>query len=193
MNPVHAIGAGWSRTVRELGWSDFPHLRMLDEEARRTIELAGLVVALRPPGSFEAMCVVSMREKVLFGIDAPEGGILAGYLAASLTDDWLHVEEVAVGLQRRRQGLGTALMMHAIEVSRRRRLIGCSLTTDRFLPFNYDFYRTLGFTECTSPNQPPHLKRRVAFEEGIFECTGRRVAMVLWNEQRAPAMNEANG
>ena len=168
--------------VRELEGRDFPRLKELDDEVIQPLIIAGIVAAGRPPGSFEDMCSASMREHLLFGLERQKGEKLAGYVAATLVDDWAYVEEVAVELRFRRQGLGKALMMRVIEQSRQLRLIGCSLTTDGYLLQNGEFFHSVGFRTCALPDQPPHLRQRFAVEKGIFAHPQLRVAMVLRNE-----------
>ena len=101
-----------------------------------------------------------------------------GFLAAEVWEAGLMITELDVERRLQGQGIGRALMEHALARARRRGLWGAMLTTDRLAPFNRRFYETLGFVACTD-DVLATLRAVLAREVKLGLAPERRVAMVL--------------
>jgi GNAT superfamily N-acetyltransferase len=100
---------------------------------------------------------------------------LVGSLVAEVTQDALHLWELAVRFSYQRQGVGRRLAQTAVAAAIARRLPAVTLTTFRGVVFNAPFYRTLGFA---SLDRPPSRLRAILQAE--TECGLRdRCAMRL--------------
>jgi ribosomal protein S18 acetylase RimI-like enzyme len=120
--------------------------------------------------------------RLLWGVrsDAENGDDgLRGYLAGSVRDSFLHLEEISVDRRCRRRRLGTALVRTLQDASIERAMRGVTLTTDRVLPSNIDFFRGLGFVPTDASYGPDHLRRAMTAERKVFADPSRRVPM-LW-------------
>jgi GNAT superfamily N-acetyltransferase len=92
------------------------------------------------------------------------GGALAGLLIAHEQGDAFYIAEVAVHGAHQKQGIGRALMAHAIAEARRRGLSAVTLTTFSNVAFNRPFYESLGFRVL--PDPPPALQAHIDEENG---------------------------
>lgn len=102
-----------------------------------------------------------------------------GFLAGVERDGTLYINEVDVARAWQRRGVGRRLMATAIETARASRLLGATLTTDRFIPFNAPFYARLGFVEIEESDLLPLLRQTLAQEVAHGMGADRRVAMIL--------------
>ena len=59
-----------------------------------------------------------------------------GFLAATLVDDMLHIQELSVMFEHQEKGVGRGLMNIAIENAKDRGYEAINLTTDRAIPWN---------------------------------------------------------
>jgi GNAT superfamily N-acetyltransferase len=83
---------------------------------------------------------------------AEHSGVLAGFAAASVVPDALHVQELAVARPHQRNGLGTRLMQAVIDAARAGGLPAVTLTTFSDVIFNAPFYEGMGFSVVRSPS-----------------------------------------
>jgi ribosomal protein S18 acetylase RimI-like enzyme len=92
-----------------------------------------------------------------------------GFALCSLVDGQLHLLELSVARSHQRRGLGTALLLQAIEHARARGDAAVTLTTFRDVPWNAPFYRRHGFVELDTGRLSPELARIVGEEaaEGL--------------------------
>ena len=120
----------------------------------------------------------SLEDELLF-VAADSGNEPIAFLAGKERDGMLYVEEVDVARAWQRRGVGRRLMATAIETARASRLIGVTLTTDRFVPFNAPFYAKLGFVEIADDDLVPQLRQTLEREASIGTGGDRRVAMIL--------------
>jgi GNAT superfamily N-acetyltransferase len=105
--------------------------------------------------------------------------IPVGYGGGYVTEGWLHSGEVDVHPSWQRKGIGRQIMGALLAEGRPGKLIGASLTTDRFAPFNAPFYTSLGFQAVEGDACPEGLSAILAAEEAKGLDPRRRVAMTL--------------
>jgi GNAT superfamily N-acetyltransferase len=85
---------------------------------------------------------------------AEEGGVMLGGLAATIVQQWLHVDLLAVRAEARGRGVGRRLMAEAEALARGRGLVGVYLDTYGFQA--PEFYPRLGYSVFGRlPDQPP--------------------------------------
>lgn len=121
---------------------------------------------------------ISLSEALLFVATDPDDRPV-GFLAAAERDGGLYVGEIDVLRRWQRRGIGRSLMSAGISEARARHLWGAMLTTDRFVPFNYPFYASLGFREVARDAMPPSLEQVLADELARGKEAARRLGMVL--------------
>lgn len=89
---------------------------------------------------------------------AEEGGELIGGLAATINNQWMHIDLLAVRRSARRRGIGSRLLADAEAEARQRRLIGIWLDSHGFQA--PEFYRRFGFSVFgTMAEHPPGFTR----------------------------------
>lgn len=103
-----------------------------------------------------------------------DAGRLVAFLAATVTGDRLHVDEVDVDQAAQGRGIGRRLMAYAIDWARHAGLAHVSLTTFRGVPWNGPFYASLGFVEDDTLAELQAILRAEA-SKGLTD----RCAMVL--------------
>ncbi|SCC57371.1 GNAT family N-acetyltransferase [Kosakonia oryziphila] len=153
--------------------------------ALRTIELASFET-LRGTGAVTGAPVAASlddfnrlsEEGILFAAFTAEE-IPVGFAGAYITDNWLHIAEADVHPNWQRQGIGRRLINALLAEGKARGLIGASLTTDRYAPFNAPFYASLGFEILQEEALSPRLKALLAAETSFGLAPLRRVAMQL--------------
>lgn len=90
---------------------------------------------------------------------AEESGEMMGGLAATINNQWMHVDLLAVQPQARGRGIGRKLLAEAETMARARGLSGVWLDTHGFQA--PDYYPRLGYTEFGRiEDQPPGHTRR---------------------------------
>ncbi|WP_077961009.1 GNAT family N-acetyltransferase [Ensifer adhaerens] len=102
-----------------------------------------------------------------------------GFLCAAVTDDALHIWQLAVLSEHQGQGLGRSLMLSAIAHARATSLSSLTLTTFRDLSWNELFYRKLGFVTLDAGDLDPRLAQILANEAAHGLPAARRCAMRL--------------
>lgn len=80
-------------------------------------------------------------------VTGPEGGPPVGFVLVSGRGGTLYLDQVSVHPDYGRQGLGSALVQHVIQLARKRKLKQVTLSTFRDVPWNAPFYKKLGFRE----------------------------------------------
>jgi GNAT superfamily N-acetyltransferase len=71
--------------------------------------------------------------------------LLCGFIAAERFAGELHIHELAVALDRQRQGIGRSLLCVAISTALAQGLEAVTLTTFTRVPWNQPFYARMGF------------------------------------------------
>jgi GNAT superfamily N-acetyltransferase len=100
-----------------------------------------------------------------------------GFLAAGDLDGALFIHELNVEPEHQKRGLGTALLLVAIDHARWRFHPAVALTTDRHISFNAPFYARHGFVALRPADLSPGLKAKLAREAERGLDPARRVAM----------------
>jgi GNAT superfamily N-acetyltransferase len=163
--------------IRRASPRDFEPLRAIELASFETLRAAGAVSGV-PSASGDAELHRYLHDKLLY-VACDHEGAAVGYSGGYVADNFLYIAEVDVLPAWQRKGLGRSLITTLIEDGRRRRLLGATLTTDRFAPFNAPFYERLGFGILEGDAVPPHLRiildRQI--ENGLDPL--RRVAMAL--------------
>nr|WP_296599766.1 GNAT family N-acetyltransferase [Phenylobacterium sp.] len=108
---------------------------------------------------------------------AEADGRLVGYLAASVVQDRLHIDEVDVLRACQGRGLGRRLLQTAADHARTTGLRRLSLTTFRDVPWNAPFYASFGFREWPPENAPPSVRQMLSYEAA--RGLKNRCAMVM--------------
>jgi len=117
---------------------------------------------------------LSLDTGLLWVVEADSGAPIA-FLAARRYEDALYIAEVDVAFEHQRQGLGRALVKHAVEAARSDGLSYVGLTTAKTPLWNAPAYRRMGFVDCKRP--PRWLA--VILEAEIQNGQPDRCAMLL--------------
>lgn len=98
-----------------------------------------------------------LEEQLVFV--AEEAGEMLGGLAATINNQWMHVDLLAIQAQARGRGIGRQLLGEAETMARGRGLVGIWLDTHGFQAPEY--YPRLGYVEFGRiEDQPPgHMRR----------------------------------
>lgn len=89
---------------------------------------------------------------------AEEGGQMLGGLAATINNEWMHIDLLAVRRSVRRRGIGCRLLADAEAEARGRGLVGIWLDSHEFQA--PEFYQRFGFTVFgTMAGHPPGYTR----------------------------------
>lgn len=127
-------------------------------------------------GTLPATALEALHAAGLLWVADLEGREVAGFLAAQVHVDCLHVTEMDVSPAFGRQGLGTRLLAHAAHEARARGLAWLTLTTFEQVPWNAPFYARNGFVRAEDLAAFPHLQRALAHESELG--LQGRIAMV---------------
>ena len=151
-SPDTAAKAG--ATFREARAGDLPAILALlaDDPLGKYREMAlpgeaEIPVAYRT--AFEAISTDSRNQLIVAVVDGAVAGCLQLTFIPGLTyqgGERAQVEGVRVSASVRGQGLGKAMMAHAIALAKARGGVLMQLTTDKRRAEAQDFYRQLGFT-----------------------------------------------
>jgi GNAT superfamily N-acetyltransferase len=99
------------------------------------------------------------------------------FLQVEVVDGCLHIAQVSVARDHARQGIGAALIEHAVQVARREGRPALTLTTFTEVPWNMPYYERLGFAVVAPEDQGPQLAAIVALEAREIPGDHPRVAM----------------
>lgn len=105
-----------------------------------------------------------------------QDGRIAGFICAHTVDDLIYIDQLAVGADFQRLGIGRKLMQHAIGHARAHGK-AIALLTDRKIPWNMPFYASLGFAEWPHPSPGIQAELDEEYADGFDPAT--RVAMLL--------------
>lgn len=157
----------------------FDGIGRLDAEVIQERLQDGMLRSGRSAGMLQSLISAALAQGLLFTLCSQSSPSILGYLAATVRNGWLHIEEVAVDREFRRNGIATALVDLAIKETKNRSLRGVTLITDRFLPENIDFFKTLGFAEFAEcdDNYPVFLRLLAVEDAKYFLDPTRRVIL----------------
>lgn len=105
-----------------------------------------------------------------------EGDGIAGFLCAHAVDDLLYIDQLAVGADFQRRGIGRRLMQHVIAHARKQ-AVALALITDHEIAWNKPFYASLGFAEWPAPSPGVQAELDEEYADGFDPAT--RIAMIL--------------
>lgn len=108
-----------------------------------------------------------------------QDGTLAGFLAAQITGDALHLWELSVRQDRQRMGIGRALLAKAAAFAREQGVGAITLTTFRSVPWNEPMYRRRGYTVLAHEDCDERLRAVLRAEIAAGLPGERRCAMRL--------------
>ena len=104
-------------------------------------------------------------------------GEVVGYLAATISDDRLHIDEVDVLRAYQGRGLGRRLLQTAADHARGAGMKRLTLTTFRDVPWNAPFYASFGFREWAPEEAPASIRQSLTYEAA--KGLQNRCAMVM--------------
>ncbi|MGV1823220.1 GNAT family N-acetyltransferase [Agrobacterium vitis] len=155
----------------------FCNLRNVELGSFETLRAAGAVTGDPAASTDEELQVYLDAGLLLAAFDGTESPV--GYAGGYISEGWLHIGEVDVHPEWQRQGIGRRLINALLNEGRRRHLMGSTLTTDRFAPFNAPFYSSLGFQAIEADACPVRIKDILSAEVAKGLNPLRRVAMML--------------
>lgn len=135
-------------------------------------KIEGVCARLFPPGVVPDELLDEAHPDYMF-IEAQQNGRLAiavkkgepvGFALLQILDGLALLAEVDVLPSHGRRGLGKALVLRVMEMAAREGYGHLYLTTFRHVPWNYPFYRRLGFTLIPEESLPPAMAGLLAEE-----------------------------
>lgn len=105
-----------------------------------------------------------------------EGGVISGFVIAEAVKDELHIWQLAVAYEQQRRKMGSGLMQAMIRKAAGQ-FSAVTLTTFQDVPWNEQFYRTLGFERGKENELSAHLQKALSLERA--RNLPRRCAMRL--------------
>lgn len=163
-------------TIRPARPDELPRLAAIEDAAEELFRGTAMAFVLdmpKPP----VRSVPEFAPGVMIWAATDAADAPLGFIEAERHDDWLHLQELSVHPEAQRQGLGRALVMHALAAARAAGLAWVSLTTDREIAWNGPFYRRMGFAELAPEMQPGWLADMLRHEVEAGFDPKRRVAM----------------
>lgn len=163
--------------MRLARFEELDELTVIEMDAVAVLIEAGVPFPDEPRPLARDQLVACLSEGLLFvAVDDSDRPI--GFLAAEEIDGRLYIAEIDVLRRCQRRGIGRGLIGTALVAARRRGLSAAMLTTDRFVPFNYPFYASLGFQEPGREAMPTALKAILGEEIANGMGADRRAGMV---------------
>ncbi len=165
-------------TIRNARAGELEALRAIEMDAVAALIDAGVPFPGEPhPLSSEQLDTYRADGLLIVAVDTDDAPV--GFVAAEEVGDMLYIAEIDVIRRLHGKGIGRSLMQAAIDAARSRGLSAVVLTTDRFVVFNYPFYRSLGFEESEAENMPAGLRAILDAEVANGMDPERRAGMVL--------------
>lgn len=151
----------------------------IDDDAGQLYAQAGLTVDFPPGHPFlvnERTVWLHCLERGDVTLAVDEAGAPVGFAALELLDGAPYLEQLSVRFTSMRQGIGRALLGHAVSWARPR---GNELwlTTYGHLPWNLPFYEKEGFVVMPPAAWGPQLAARFALEHEHLPAAEHRVVM----------------
>jgi len=127
----------------------------------------------RSPAKYRELIAAGASWVALDGV-----GAAIGFLCAEPIGEALHIWEIGVVLDRQRQGVGRALIAHAVAHARALGLSAVTLTTFRAVPWNAPAYGRAGFVSLSDADLDPRLAALLDAEEAAGLPRATRCAML---------------
>lgn len=109
---------------------------------------------------------------------AKSRGVIVGFLNAEITDNVLHIWQMAVHAESQKMGVGRALVATAKTAAASAGLSALTLTTFRNVAWNEQFYTSCGFKTLTSKSLGQRLKDILDAEARAGLPRDQRCAMI---------------
>ncbi|MFP3546230.1 GNAT family N-acetyltransferase [Rhizobium sp. SIMBA_035] len=165
-------------TIRNARAGELEALRAIEMDAVAALIDAGVPFSGEPhPLSSEQLAAYLADGLLIVAAGAEDTPV--GFVAAEEIGRMLYIAEVDVLRRLQGRGIGRLLIQAAIDAARSRGLSAVALTTDRFVVFNYPFYRSLGFVEPEAGHMPAGLRAILDAEVANGMDPERRAGMVL--------------
>ena len=153
--------------------SDIPHLIDIDVAASSLFAPTGLLSkeALLdhvPESEFRQAISNDWLYKAVI-----EGGVVAGFVMASIREQTVYVEQLSVKPSHGRRGVGRALMEALEKKAMRRGHKEMTLSTFRELPWNGPFYESLGFRHLPRKSFKPFMLELEAAQAPLMDISKR--------------------
>jgi GNAT superfamily N-acetyltransferase len=169
-------------SIRLARSTDLTQLPSIERSAAAAFEGTDLLDGLNSLFSPAEVWTPALAAATLWVAD--DAGVeLAGFLAATIHADALHIDEVDVRRQSQGKGIGTRLIGAALDCARGRDLEAVTLCTFSGVPWNEPFYARLGFRRLEPAAMTERLVALLAHEATIRLDPRRRCAMRLTLKQ----------
>lgn len=138
--------------IRNAAAADFPALAAVEMTAGQIFYDQGIIApsddhtVTAEKFTYGFSCLVEADDK---DTDA-SGAVIAGFIQLVWVDRFLHIEELSVHPDHQKQGIGAALIAHALDLARQRDALGVTLSTFRDVSWNGPYYEKLGFEEISA-------------------------------------------
>lgn len=163
--------------IRPARSDDIVQLVAIETDGHETLRGLGAVPDRTADGTDDDLRRWLAEGILLVAVDASDQPL--GFGSALVVGAGLHVCELDVAAIWQRHGIGRRLMQALVAEAERRALHQVTLTTDRFVPFNAPFYRTLGFQILDPSEIDGWLLAEIRHEEEAGLNPARRCAMRL--------------
>jgi GNAT superfamily N-acetyltransferase len=154
--------------IREAAERDLNRLRDLERLSGEMFRAIGMaIVADDEPAPVETLRGYAEDGRAWVATDLADTAI--GYLLLDIVDGHAHIEQVSIDPGCAGQGIGRALIEHAVEWARSRSFTAMTLTTFADVPWNGPYYERLGFHRLPADDLTPGLAelRRHEAEHGL--------------------------
>lgn len=162
--------------IRPARGAELPDLQRIEEQAGE-VWGAALGRSAIPFGVSPLAALDLCRVEGTLWVAADADDRPVGFLAAGDLDGVLYIHELNVAPKHQQRGLGTALLLAAIDHARFLFHPAVALTTDGHISFNAPFYARHGFVTLRPEDLSPGLKAKLASEAERGHDPARRVAM----------------
>ena len=164
-------------TLRRATYNDLPFLGNVEMSAGQAFASCPGLEAIADSTTIELSRLENMLTADLLWAVTVDCTI-CGFLGAGKVAGYLHLEEVSVHQEHQGKGIGRMLIEEVIEESRKRKLVGVTLTTYRDVPFNGPLYSKFGFVEVHAETLGPRFVTVMKEEADILPAPQRRCCMV---------------
>ncbi|PQE26848.1 GCN5- N-acetyltransferase protein [Rutstroemia sp. NJR-2017a BVV2] len=161
--------------IREARHEDVPSLKDVERSAAELFSTFNVDVgdSVVDPELLSAMV---NQHHLWAAVDSQDMPV--GFIGGVTLDDHFHIIEVSVVKSHQRKGIGTALMERMTADVKREGYSAITLTTNKFLPWNYPWYQSIGYFELEPRDIGPELANLMK-EEALKLDQDSRCAMKL--------------
>lgn len=143
--------------------NDLPSLNSIEIAAGSLFSEEDIPPVLAQPSSEEEL-LGALSQRLLWVAEVANERVV-GFIVCERVDGCLHISEVDVRPDYGKQGIGTALVQHALAHAQSTSgMRAVTLTTFEHVPWNAPFYMKLGFEVVSDTAHYPHLEQSLARE-----------------------------